>query len=189
MSVRYQIQVGVSKFTIRAFAAGMLSALAHNPTFAVRQYEGEASIDPETGGDASLTLNISAASLELVDDVSSKDREEIERIMRDQVLAVSQYPTISYTSPAAVTSTKKNGDGHFDITLGGNLQLHGRTQRQPVTARAVINAGTLRAYGEFPVRQSEYGIRLVSAAAGTIKVKDELKCTFDIVAHVSSDSR
>ena len=187
--MRYRIDVGTSKFTIRAFAAGMLSALAHNPTFAVRQYEGEATLDPESGADASLTLKITASSLELVDDVSSKDRDEIERLMREQVLDTSRFPTISYDSPAAATSAKKNANGQFDVALGGNLILHGATHRQSVNARAVVNAGTLRAFGEFPVRQTEYGIKLITAAAGTIKVKDELKCSFDIVANVSSDSR
>jgi polyisoprenoid-binding protein YceI len=179
----------VSKFTIKAFAAGMLSALAHNPTFAVRQYEGEANIDPESGADASLRLSITGASLELIDDVSSRDREEIESIMRDQVLEVSKYPTISYDSPASVTTTKRNGDGQFDVALSGNLMLHGASRRQPVNARAIVSPATLRAYGEFGVKQTDYGIKLVSAAGGAVKAKDELKCTFDIVANVSSDSR
>jgi hypothetical protein len=41
---------------------------------------------------------------------------------------------------------------------------------------------TLRAAGEFSVRQSDYEIRPVSAAGGTVKVKDDLKLTFDITA-------
>jgi hypothetical protein len=52
----------------------------------------------------------------------------------------------------------------------------------PVSARAVINGSSLRASGEFSVRQSQFGIVPVSAAAGTIKIKDEVKCTFDILA-------
>ena len=41
----------------------------------------------------------------------------------------------------------------------------------------------MRANGEFTIRQTDYGIRLISVAAGTLKLKDELKFTFDIVAH------
>jgi hypothetical protein len=51
-----------------------------------------------------------------------------------------------------------------------------------VQARAVINGNSVRATGEFSVRQSEYEITPVSAAAGAIRVKDEVKCMFDIVA-------
>jgi hypothetical protein len=45
-----------------------------------------------------------------------------------------------------------------------------------------MNGEVLRATGEFSVRQSDYAIRPVSAAAGTVKLKDELKLSFDIFA-------
>jgi len=40
----------------------------------------------------------------------------------------------------------------------------------------------LRANGEFPLSQRAYRIKPVSVAGGALKLKDELKCTFDIVA-------
>jgi hypothetical protein len=40
----------------------------------------------------------------------------------------------------------------------------------------------LRAFGEFALRQSDYGIKPPSAVGGGLKVKDEVKFTFDIVA-------
>ena len=40
----------------------------------------------------------------------------------------------------------------------------------------------LRANGEFTSAQSNYGIKPVSVAGGTLKLKDELKFCFDIVA-------
>ena len=74
-----------------------------------------------------------------------------------------------------------NGDRYW-VALNGELTLHGVTRSLPVSARVVISGDSLRASGEFAVRQSDYEIALVSAAAGTIRVKDELKCKFDIVA-------
>ena len=41
---------------------------------------------------------------------------------------------------------------------------------------------TLRAQGEFDVRQTDFGIKPVSVAGGTLKIKDELKCSFDLLA-------
>ena len=52
----------------------------------------------------------------------------------------------------------------------------------PVSARVSVNGSSLRATGEFALRQSDFGIAPVSAAAGTIRVKDEVKCAFDILA-------
>ena len=40
----------------------------------------------------------------------------------------------------------------------------------------------LRAFGECSLRQSDYKIRLVSAMGGGLKVKDEVKLSFDLVA-------
>jgi len=40
----------------------------------------------------------------------------------------------------------------------------------------------LRAFGDFTIRQSDYRIKLASVAGGALKLKDELKFTFDIVA-------
>jgi hypothetical protein len=54
--VRYTLDPGVSRFTVRAFASGMLSAFGHSPTFAIRQYSGEVQVDPETLEGASLRL-------------------------------------------------------------------------------------------------------------------------------------
>jgi polyisoprenoid-binding protein YceI len=68
------------------------------------------------------------------------------------------------------------------VALNGELTLHGVTRPMPVSARVVIQSDSLRASGEFTVRQSEYDIAQVSAAGGAIRVKDELKCTFEIVA-------
>jgi hypothetical protein len=51
-----------------------------------------------------------------------------------------------------------------------------------IPARLVFNADNMRARGEFSLRQTSYGIKPVSIAAGTIKVKDEVKFSFDIVA-------
>jgi hypothetical protein len=41
----------------------------------------------------------------------------------------------------------------------------------------------LRAKGAFTLKQTSFDIKPVSIAGGTIKVKDELKFTFEIVAH------
>jgi polyisoprenoid-binding protein YceI len=178
--VQYRVDPAVSRFTVRAFAGGLLSALAHNPTFAVRQYDGEVQFDGAQA--AGLQMSIQAPSLELTDDVSSKDQREIERVLHDEVLDDGTYPTITYESPPAATTVASTGDGQFTVTMNGDMTLHGVKRRQPITARLVAGQGMLRAYGEFSVRQSDYGIKPFVGGGGTIKVKDELKCTFDMSA-------
>jgi polyisoprenoid-binding protein YceI len=74
------------------------------------------------------------------------------------------------------------GEGQYWIALNGALTLHGATRTQPVSARASLIGDMLRATGEVSIRQSDYGIQPVTAAGGTIKLKDDLKLSFDIFA-------
>jgi polyisoprenoid-binding protein YceI len=67
-------------------------------------------------------------------------------------------------------------------TLNGQLTLHGVTQSQPITARVTPLGSMLRASGDFTLSQTVYDIKPVSVAGGALKLKDELKFSFEIVA-------
>lgn len=179
--VEFAADLRVSRFTVQAFAGGMLSALGHSPTFAARDYRAAIHCNPETGEGASITLTIKARSLELTDDYSTKDRKTIEQTMQSEVLESDTFAEIIYTCPASSAVVRKNGDAPFELTLNGQLMLHGVTRPLRISAHAVVSPAMLRAYGEFPVLQSDFGIKQVNVAGGALKVKDELKCAFDIV--------
>lgn len=180
-TVRYSVESKGSTFTVRAFASGMLSAFGHNPTIAIPDFEGDVKWSSSTLEDASVRIVIKAGSLVVTGDISRKDRQEIEQRMHDEVLETDGFPEIVYECPR-VSSIQKIGEGVFSVSLNGQLSLHGVTQNQPVSARVTLNVDTLRAAGEFSVRQSDYDIKPVSAAGGTVKLKDELKLSFDIAA-------
>jgi polyisoprenoid-binding protein YceI len=182
---RYSIDPDVSRFVVRVSAAGMLSAFGHNPTIAIRDFRGEARFDPEALDGAELHLRVQSGSLAVTDNVSDKDRREIERTMNQEVLETAKYPEIVFDS--SNVSTSKAGDGQYWVNLVGNLSLHGVTSTQPVAAQIALMGDTLRAYGEFALRQTTYGIKPVTVAGGTLKVKDELKCSFDIIARKQPD--
>jgi hypothetical protein len=41
---------------------------------------------------------------------------------------------------------------------------------------------TLKAQGSFSILQPDYGLKIASVAGGTLKLKDELKCAYFIIA-------
>jgi len=178
---RYRIDAGESRFIVKAFAGGFLSAFAHDHTIAIRDVSGETDFTYGTVEPASLRMTIKADSLAVTDKVSESDRKKIEGTMRDEVLEVSSYPTITFRSTSVNAS--KNGEAQFQARIAGELTLHGVTK--PLTINAQLDFGdrVLRAKGAFSLKQSAFGIKPVSVAGGTIKVKDELKFTFEIVAH------
>jgi polyisoprenoid-binding protein YceI len=176
----YRLVPEQSTFTVQAFAQGLFSAFGHNPTLAVRRYEGEARFVPETLKDAQARLVIDANSLVVTGDVKEKDRVEIERMMREDVLETAKYPEIVFTS-TNVTSTRLK-EGRYRARIIGELTLHGVTQRNLwITSEVTVGDDTLRAQGEMTLKQTDFGIKLVSVAGGTLKVKNEVKVGWELV--------
>jgi polyisoprenoid-binding protein YceI len=180
-AVRYVIDARGSSFIVQAFSTGLFSAFGHDPKIAIRDVQGSAEFNPgdATLDDARMQLSIRATSLEVTDDISEKDREEIQRRMFTEVLDTERFPEIIYECSRVTGSG--SGDRYW-VVLNGELTLRGITRMLPVTARLALNGNTLRASGEFLVKQSDFGIAPVTAAGGAIKVMDELKFTFEVMA-------
>lgn len=176
----YVLDAKASRFTVQAFATGLLSAMGHNPTIGIRSFSGEVNFRPEALQGSKFRLTIKTSSLSVEDDISDKDRREIERLMNEQVLETAKYPEIVYEAP--VVTITKMGDSLFSATLEGDLTFHGVTCRQPVTARIAVFGTMLRVSGDFRLKQSDYQIKPISVAGGALKLKDELKFSFEIVA-------
>jgi polyisoprenoid-binding protein YceI len=179
-AIRYGIDAGMSRFTVRAFATGLFSSLGHNPTLAIRDYSGEATFVSSNPEQSAIRVSVKPASLTVTDDVSQKDRADIENRMNQDVLETSVYPEIVFESSQVVAT--KLGDDLYAVNVTGNLALHGITRPEKISAQVSVTSDVLRAYGEFTLRQSDYGIKLVSVAGGTLKVKDEVKIAFDFTA-------
>jgi polyisoprenoid-binding protein YceI len=179
-TVRYLVDGKGSRFTARAFATGLLSAFGHDPTISIPEFEGEARVNLNALGESSLHLVIQAASLTVTGDINDKDRNEINRRMHDEVLESDGYPEITYE--CSKLSASQTAEGQYWVALNGELSMHGVTRSQPVSARVMVNGDTLRATGDFSVRQSDYELKPVSAAGGTVKLKDEIKLSFEITA-------
>jgi polyisoprenoid-binding protein YceI len=178
--LHFVVDARASRFTVQVFATGILSAMGHNPKIGIRTFTGEVDFSPESAEGSGFRLLMQANSLSVLDDVSDKDRREMERMMNEQVLEVAKYPEILYE--AAIVCVNRIQSALYSATLNGNLTFHGVTHSQPVTARIAEYGDLLRASGEFILKQTDYGIKPISVAGGAIKVKDELKFSFEMVA-------
>jgi len=178
--IHYVIDPKASRFTVQAFASGMLAAMGHNPTIGIRGFSGEVDFSPDSPEAARFRLRINAGSLSVLDDVSDKDRREMEQMMNERVLEPAKFLEIVYEAPAV--SVAKLQSNLYAATLNGNLSLHGVMRAQPIVARVADFGEMLRTSGELTVRQSDYGIKPIAVAGGALKVKDEIKFSFEIVA-------
>lgn len=178
--VKYTLDETKSTFTVQAFAAGLLAGFGHNPTIAIRNYSGEAQCIADSLAEASVRVVVQAKSLVVTDDVKEKDRREIEHTMLSDVLEVHKYPEVVFQSTNIVVS--RVGEGRFKARIVGDLTLHGETRRGLWIQAFLTTAGDeINARGDFTLKQTDYGIKLVSVAAGALKLKDELKFTYDLV--------
>jgi polyisoprenoid-binding protein YceI len=179
-SIQYVTDTRASQFTVQVFSGGLLSALGHSPTIAMRDFSVDVYVNPDHIEQTALKVTIKAASLAVRDDVSDKDRREIERMMQQEILESSTYPEIVYQC-SSITATKSD-EGQYSVTLNGELSLHGVTRSLAVPARVALAEDSLRAFGTFTLLQTDYDLKLVTIAGGALKVKDELKFSFNILA-------
>jgi polyisoprenoid-binding protein YceI len=150
------------------FKAGLFSAFGH-------EHEIRAPISQGTimEGDApSVELTVSTYQLRLMDtDLSPKDYAEVQRTMLGpKVLDSDKYPEIRFRS----TYVQKLATGTWKIR--GNLTLHGQTR--PGEVEVSSDQGRYR--GATTLGQKNFGITPVTAGGGTIKVKNEVRVSFDV---------
>jgi polyisoprenoid-binding protein YceI len=179
MLVTYRLTPADGRFTVQAFATGLLSFVGHSPTFAVRDFEGDFVCEPETLAGARLQLLVQAASLTVLDNLSPKDRQEMETRMRTEVLEVAKYPLLGFRSTEI--GTNRVAGNQYRLEIIGRLTLHGVTNSVQAEAQLELRAGALRLTGGFPLRLSDYRIKPVVALAGALKLKDTLQVSFDLV--------
>jgi polyisoprenoid-binding protein YceI len=177
--VRYVVDAKASQFFVHAFATGLAAVAAHNPKFAMRDFTGEVKFVPGSLSDVTVKIKIRVTSFDIMDEVSKQDRAAIEQVMFQEVLETRLYPEITFESTDV--STSKVTENLFKAKIGGNLTLHGVTRRHQFDAQVVAGEDTLRGYGDFTVKQTEYGLRIASIAGGALKMKDEVRISFYLI--------
>jgi len=160
-ATEHAIDTARSTITIHVGKTGLFSAAGHEHTVIAPVAEG--AIDDSEPGRVRFTVKASSLTVQ-----PEKDQAEVQRDMQTKVLESETYPEIRFES----TSVRRLGDEKWTVT--GNLTLHGTTN--PVTAEVRKTGAGYE--GQASLRQSQFGIKPVSAAGRTVKVKDELKLEF-----------
>lgn len=179
-SVHYVLDPKVSQFTVQAFASGLISVVAHSPKIAVREWKGEARFVPDSLSDAHLSVTAKTASLEVVDELRDDDRRQLHRVMHQEVLESARFPEFTFES--STIDAQKQRESLYRVNITGKLTVHGITNGQSLIAQVAFGVDSFRAYGEFTILQTDYDIKVASIAGGTLKLQDELKCSFYVIA-------
>jgi polyisoprenoid-binding protein YceI len=181
-TVKFLIDPSVSRFTVQAFATGLLSAFGHNPTIGIRDYDGEIQCVPATYEKALLRVTVRTGAMDVLDEMKNDDRRKLEELMYQEVLDISRFPTAVYESREI--KVQKLSNELLLARVNGELSFHGVTHNHSFEARVMDMGTMLRISGEFSLRQSEYGIKPVSFAGGALRLKDEIKFKFELAGRV-----
>ncbi len=161
------IDAGASVITVRVFKSGLLSAFGHNHEITARIATGTVDADSRR-----VEFHTRASSLRVQDPgVSEQDRAEIQKTMQGpEVLDIGRFPEISFRSTGAEAVSGNSWK------VRGDLTLHGQTR--PTTVDVRQEGGHYLGVAQF--KQTEFGIKPVKIAGGTVRVKDEVRIEFDV---------
>jgi polyisoprenoid-binding protein YceI len=75
--------------------------------------------------------------------------------------------------------------GSYDLTIAGELSLHGIVKTFTVPVHLEVRGEMLTAAGKMVVKQTDFGIEPTTAAGGLVRVEDEVALTFRIEARAA----
>jgi polyisoprenoid-binding protein YceI len=177
----YNIDAERSKLEIHVFRGGFLKMMGHDHEIAAKNFSGEVRLNPINIEDSSVSLDIASASLVVLDDpaVPEKDRKQVQETMQGaEVLNIREFPKILFHS-TGLSHPVKTGK---DFTLRGRLNLHGVEKEISFPVQVHRENNLLHASGAVTFSQTDFGIKPVKAALGTVRVKDQIRVIFDFLA-------
>jgi polyisoprenoid-binding protein YceI len=144
--------------------------------------QGHITLDRANVSRSTVSVTFDATALKVTGKGEpSEDVPEVQRVMlSDQVLDVQRHPTILFQSRQV--SVVKQSANQMTLGITGDLTLHGVTRPLNVPVTVQLAADGLRANGRATVQQSQFGIRPVTAGAGTVRVKDEVEVVLSVTA-------
>lgn len=158
-----------SVINIHVGKTGLFSAAGHEHWVDAPISHGRLS----EGDGAEVEFAVDARKMKVrPDKEGASDQAKVQETMQSKVLESEKYPEIFFRS------TKVTATGGQSWKVTGALQLHGVSKPVAVEVRLEGNVYT----GSARIKQTDFGIKPVSAVGGTVKVRNDLDITFKIYA-------
>jgi polyisoprenoid-binding protein YceI len=181
----FAIDSNASSIHVRVGKTGIGSFAGHEHEVVARFIEGEVAADFEDLSRSSVDIIVKATSLTVVAEGEPQgDAPKVERAMKGpEVLHVTRFPSIRFRSRQV--AGKELSAGSYELTVAGDLSLHGAVRPMVVPLQVDVRGDTLTATGKLVVKQSDFGIEPTTAGGGLVKVEDEVSVTLRIVARAA----
>ncbi|HET7745868.1 MAG TPA: YceI family protein [Vicinamibacteria bacterium] len=176
------IDPGLSSVRVQVGKAGMFKFAGHEHQVVATRLGGQVEGDPDALTGSKVTVEVDPAGLRVdaAREPSGDAPKVQETMLGPRVLDVTRFPGLRFSSTAV--RGRPSGPGVYELEVTGDLGLHGVTRSLTVPVRVEVAGDRLVATGRMTVRHDDFGMKPVSAGAGTVKVKNEVEVAFRLVA-------
>jgi polyisoprenoid-binding protein YceI len=178
----FVVDPAASSVRVHVGKTGAFSFAGHKHEVVAPALSGEVTADPADLAASRVSLTFEAAALKVLPEGEpAGDAPKVEEAMRGpKVLDAARFASITFKTGRV--SGREAGKGAYDLELAGEIALHGVTQPITLPVHVELAGDTLTASGKAVLRHDQFGMQPVSAAGGSVKVKNEIEIEYRIVA-------
>jgi polyisoprenoid-binding protein YceI len=137
-----------------------------------KQVEGTATVDGGKLSDATVTVQVGKISTP----EAARDA-----YFRDKALQTDQFPTATFRVTKPVDVSKALDGTTQDVTLTGDLTMHGVTKTVQADAQVAVGKdGDVQVAGKVPVTFKDYGVTAPSLGFVTVDPKGSVEFSLDL---------
>lgn len=175
----FRLEARRSSILASVGTAGLLGGFGHEHRIAFTSADGDVRL-PDAGP-ATVNVAVRAADAHETENVSARDRGEIERRLKGPVLETDRYPSIDFSGTASIDPGTLEDGKDVRVDVDGRLALHGVTRPVHVPMTVRIDGDTIHARGTLRIHRRDYRISTRGAAGGLVRVADEVRISLDLV--------
>jgi polyisoprenoid-binding protein YceI len=177
----YRVVEAKSSVRVHVGKAGMLSFAGHLHEVEA-PVSGTVTADPASLAGSSVDLTFTAARTRVLAEGEPKgDAPKVEEVMHGPtVLDALRFPEVRFHSKTV--TGKAVTPMNYEVEVTGDLSLHGVTREITVPLRVTLEGSTLVATGRATLIHDQFAMKPVTAGGGTVKVANEIRIEFRIVA-------
>jgi polyisoprenoid-binding protein YceI len=177
----YTIDLSQSRVTATLTQEGFIAR--RYPTHRVEVKNFTCKIEVPERDETRLAVQVEAETKSLTnadEGMTEFERREFHNVLNNSVLESDKFPMIKFVS-VSVSDARKSGETR-SFTLNGDLTMRDVTKRVSFPVTVTISKDQLRATGDAELKQTDFGIKPYSGKLGMIRIGDEVKINFAIVA-------
>ena len=177
----FRVAADESELEVQVGRAGLFKVFGHDHRIRVGAFTGTVEWNSEDPESSRFTLEVDPASLSVADEeLDEDDRAKVQGDMETKALALSEHATIAFTSTRV--RVRDTRGGALRLELEGTLHLRGESQPLEVPVTVELSGERMTVSGELELDSKRWGVPQISALGGSVKTKEKLTLTFEIVA-------